>query len=104
MSEISPREAPLRSASLSEPVVLSAFSRKMDSGGLLKGFDHVRSHTLTEEEIDRAAVRGSSGRFVLGFRDARGAFRNQFAGFSGDMNADLKRLVGLYREFKVLVQ
>ena len=59
--------------------------------GLLRGFDRAQAHVMTAEEIDHLVRRGISGRFALGYRDARGAFRIQYVGYAPyDLNAELK--------------
>src|SRR5271169_7019202 len=68
---------------------------------MYRNLDKNPAYPLTMDEIDRHVVNEGPGRFVLGFRDARGAFRIQFMGRTeGDPNATLKMLVGKYKAFK----
>ena len=72
---------------------------------LLRDFDKAQPHPLTTEEIDRLVRRGSAGRYVLGYRDGRGAFRIQHVGFAArDLNAELSAWVGKARCFKFRVE
>jgi hypothetical protein len=72
--------------------------------GLLRGFDRAQSHTMTLEEIDHWVRRGVPGRFALGYRDARGAFRIQYVGYAPvDLNAELKGRLGKSKYFKFRV-
>ena len=71
---------------------------------LLRGFDRAQTHPLTAEEIDRLIRRGISGRYALGYPDARGAFRVQYVGYvEHDLNAELKSRVGksMYFRFRL---
>ena len=68
---------------------------------MYRNLDKNPVYPLTVDEIDRHVVNEGPGRFALGFRDARGAFRIQFVGRAeGNPNATLKMLVGKYRAFK----
>ncbi len=72
--------------------------------GLLRGFDRAQTHPFTLEEIDRLVRRGIPGRYALGYRDARGAFRIQHVGYAPwDLNAELKSRVGRSKYFKFRV-
>ena len=63
------------------------------------------AYRLASEEIDRLVADKSVGRYCLGYRDARGAFRVQFVGHSAeDLNAALQAYVGRYREFKFVIE
>lgn len=71
---------------------------------LLRGFDRAQTHLLTAEEIDHLVRRGIAGRYALGYRDARGAFRVQYVGYSPwDLNAELKARVGKSKYFRFRV-
>ena len=70
---------------------------------MLRGFDRKASFDLSEDQVDLIVPRGASGRYVLGYRDSRGSFRNQFAGRAGlDLNTVLKESIGIYRQFKFI--
>ena len=71
---------------------------------LLRGFDRTQTHLMTAAEIDHLVRRGVPGRFVLGYRDARGAFRIQYVGYAAaDLNAELKSRIGKSKYFKFRV-
>ena len=71
---------------------------------LLRGFDRTQIHVLDAQEVDRLVGRGTSGRFALGYRDARGAFRVQYVGYAPhDLNAELKSRIGKSRYFRFRV-
>ena len=68
---------------------------------MYRDLDRKPAYPLTQDEIDRHVANEGPGRFTLGFRDARGAFRIQFVGRAErDPNAALKRHLGKYRAFK----
>jgi hypothetical protein len=59
---------------------------------------------MTSGEIDRLVRRGIPGRFALGYRDARGAFRIQHVGYAPlDLHAELKARLGKSKYFKFRV-
>jgi len=59
---------------------------------------------MTAEEIDRLARRETAGRFAMGYRDARGAFRIQHVGYAPyDLHAELKSRLGKSEYFKFRV-
>jgi len=71
---------------------------------LLHGFDGAQIHKMTAAEIDRRVRRGMPGRYALGYRDARGAFRIQHVGYAPfDLHAQLKAFLGksMYFKFRV---
>jgi hypothetical protein len=71
---------------------------------LLRGFDRTQTHPLNAEEIDSLVKRGTPGRYALGYRDARGAFRVQYVGYTPhDLNGELKSRIGKSRYFKFRV-
>jgi len=71
---------------------------------LLRGFDRTQIHVLSAEEVDRHVGRGTAGRFALGYRDARGAFRVQYVGYARlDLNAELKSRIGKSKYFRFRV-
>jgi len=68
---------------------------------MYRDLDREPSYALTKDEIDRHVKNDGPGRFVLGFCDARGAFRIQFVGRAErNPKATLRGLVGTYRAFK----
>lgn len=72
---------------------------------LLRGFDRSPAHELTAEQIDRLVKKGAAGRFAIGYRDARGAFRIQQVGYAPfDLNAELKARLGTSRHFKFHIE
>ena len=81
-------------------------SETLENGApwLLRGFDRTQVHALDEAEIDRFVSRGTAGRFALGYRDARGAFRVQYVGYAPiDLNAELKSRIGKSKYFRFRV-
>ena len=77
------------------------FSLGAEESKMYQDLDREPAYPLTKDEIDRHVRNECPGRFVLGFRDARGAFRIQFVGRAeGDARATLRRHIGVYRAFK----
>ncbi|HET6450725.1 MAG TPA: hypothetical protein VFI08_05405 [Spirochaetia bacterium] len=71
---------------------------------LLRGFDRAQTHPLVSAEIDRLVRVGVPGRFALGYRDARGAFRIQYVGYAPyDLRAELTARLGTGKCFKFRV-
>jgi len=68
---------------------------------LLRGFDRAQIHPLAAEVVDDLVRRGLPGRYVLGYRDVRGAFRIQHVGYApSDLHAALKARIGTSKCFK----